>query len=69
MLSSFRLFNFACSTIASICSTLNKLHKKGVVLRLWNADSLKFRFSESDQVYKFSKVECFDLAIVLQKYK
>ena len=62
-----QLFNFACRTVASICATLARFQKQRVALRLINADSIRFRFSEREQTYKFSKLVCFDFAIVLKK--
>ena len=44
-ISGLRLLNFACSTLASLCSTLARFEKHGVVHRQVNKDSIKFRFS------------------------
>ena len=53
--------------VASICATLARFEKKKIALRLINADSIRFHFSEREQTYKFDKLVCFDFAIVLKK--
>ena len=65
--SGLRLLNFACYTLASLCSTLARFEKHGVVHRQMNLDSIKLRFSKNQQIYRLSKIDSFDLAIVLKK--
>ena len=62
-----RLLKFACSTLASLCAALARFEKHGVVHRQISRDSIKFRFSECQQMYKFTKIDNLDLAIVLKK--
>ena len=59
------LFAFACTTVAKVCSILNKFKKLGVVHRQISASSI--RVQERLQVWKFHSLDEFDLAIVLKK--